>query len=128
LSDQEGCIMKRSIGSALLTLALLAGVPAAANAEPLAPAGGPYSPSLLTIWPKNTPLAFGMDVEDAQRALGTPLRYVSGRRGNEIYLAIRDTSGTILFSRRDPLYLQFRRGRLTGWKGDSGYVLPMLLW
>jgi hypothetical protein len=120
--------MKRSIGSALLTLALCAGVPAAANAEPLAPAGGPYSPSLLTIWPKNTPLAFGMDVEDAQRALGTPLHYVSGRRGNEIYLAIRDTSGTILFSRRDPLYLQFRRGRLTGWKGDSGYVLPMLVW
>jgi len=33
-----------------------------------------------------------------------------------------------LFSRRDPLYLQFRRGRLTGWKGDSSYYTPYWLW
>ena len=120
--------MNRSVGSALLTIALFAGAPALAHAEAHALAGGPYSASPLTIWPDNTPLAFGMDVEDVARALGTPLRYVSGRRGNEIYLAVRDTSGTILFSRRDPLYLQFRRGRLTGWKGDSGYNSPWWQW
>jgi hypothetical protein len=120
--------MKISAASVFLTIAMFAAVPGPANAEPPAPVGGPYSPSLMTLWPDNTPLAFGMHVDDAARALGTPLRYISGRRGNEIYLAIRDTSGIILFSRRDPLYLQFRRGRLTGWKGDSGYVLPWWQW
>jgi hypothetical protein len=120
--------MKTSTAPVFLTIALFAAVPAAANAEPLAPAGGPYTPSLMTAWPTNTPLAFGMDVEAAARALNAPLRYVSGRRGNEIYLAIRDTSGVILFSRRHPLYLQFRRGRLTGWKGDSSYNTPFWLW
>ena len=120
--------MKISVASAFLTVAMFAGLPVAANAAPPAPAGGPYTPSLMTIWPDNTPLAFGMNVEEASQTLGVPLRYVSGRRGNEIYLAIRDTSGIILFSRRDPLYLQFRRGRLTGWKGESGYRLPYLVW
>ena len=120
--------MKLSVASVLLTVTVLAAGPAPANAEPPAPAVGPHTPSLMTIWPTNTPLAFGMDVEDAARALNTPLRHVSGRRGNEIYLAVRDTSGIILFSRRDPLYLQFRRGRLTGWKGDSGYNTPFWLW
>ena len=119
--------MKISVASVSLTIALFAAVPAPANAEPPAPTG-PYTPSLMTSWPTNTPLAFGMDAEEAARALGTPLRYISGRRGNEIYLAVRDTSGVILFSRRDPLYLQFRKGRLTGWKGDSSYYTPYWLW
>ena len=121
--------MKLSVASVLLTVAVFAAGPAPANAEPPAPAVVPYTtPTLMTLWPTNTPLAFGMDVEAASRALNTPLRYLSGRRGNEIYLAVRDTSGVILFSRRDPLYLQFRRGRLTGWKGDSSYYTPYWLW
>jgi hypothetical protein len=121
--------MKISVASVFLTVAMFAAVPVPpANSEPLIPATGPYTPSLMTGWPNNTPLVFGMDVENAARALGTPLRYISGRRGNEIYLAIRDTSGIFLFSRRDPLYLQFRRGRLTGWKGASGYILPWWQW
>jgi hypothetical protein len=119
--------MRLSVASVLLTIAVLAAGSAPANAEPPA-AVGPYTPSLMTLWPTNTPLAFGMDVEAVARVLNTPLRYVSGRRGNEIYLAVRDTSGVILFSRRDPLYLQFRRGRLTGWKGDSSYYTPYWLW
>jgi hypothetical protein len=127
-SRQEGCIMKISNASVFLTIAMFAPAPSPAKADPLMPATGPYTPSLMTVWPNNTPLAFGMDVENASRALGTPLRYISGRRGNEIYLAIRDTSGTILFSRRDPLYLQFRKGRLTGWKGDNRYNTPFWLW
>ena len=68
----------------------------------------------------NTPLAFGMAADDAARALGTPLAYVSGRPGSEIYLAIRDVGGSLFFDRRDRLFLQFRKGRLTGWKGDWG--------
>jgi len=120
--------MKISVASVFLTIAMFAAVPVPANAEPLVPATGPYTPSLMTLWPTNTPLAFGMGVEDVARVLNTPLRYISGRRGNEIYLAIRDTSGTILSYRRDPLYLQFRNGRLTGWKGDSSYYTPFWLW
>ena len=120
--------MKISVASAFLAVAMFATGSAPANAQPPAPTGGWSTPSLMTIWPDNTPLAFGMNVEEVSQTLRVPLRYVSGRRGNEIYLAIRDTSGIILFSRRDPIYLQFRRGRLTGWKGESGYRLPYLVW
>jgi hypothetical protein len=79
------------------------------------------SPSFTTLSSTNTPLAFGMNVEDASRALERPLRYISGTPGNEIYLAIRDTSNNRVFRRWDTLFLQFRRGRLTGWKGDWGH-------
>lgn len=67
-----------------------------------------------------TPLAFGMGEEDAARALGAPLTYISGRPGDEIYLTFRSIGGSGFFNRQDRLYLQFRKGRLTGWKGDWG--------
>jgi hypothetical protein len=67
-----------------------------------------------------TPLVFGMDAETTARALGTPLHYVSGRPGDEIWLTFRNHGGSGLLPRRDRLYLQFRGGRLTGWKGDWG--------
>jgi len=67
-----------------------------------------------------TPLVFGMTADDAARALGVPLTYVRGRTGSEIYLAFRDIGGSGFFNRRDRLYLQFRKGRLAGWKGDWG--------
>ena len=70
--------------------------------------------------PNRTPRAFGMDVEDASRALGTPLNYVSGSPGNEMYLALPNVEGSALSFRKDGLYLQFRKGRLMGWKGDWG--------
>ena len=91
-----------------------------ASAQQFAPGGRPYSPPFTATLSNNTPLAFGMGEEDAARALGTPLNYISGRPGDEIYLAFRDTGGTGFFNRKDRLYLQFRRGRLTGWKGDWG--------
>jgi hypothetical protein len=72
----------------------------------------------------NTPLSFGMDADEASRALGTNLSYVGGRRGNELYLALPNVRGAALSSRSDGLYLQFRRGRLAGWKGDWGTVRP----
>lgn len=64
------------------------------------------------------PLVFGMTGDDAARALGSPLYYVSGKPGNETLMALRDVGGSGL--QPDRLYLQFRNGRLTGWKGDWG--------
>jgi hypothetical protein len=77
----------------------------------------PFSSTLSN----NTPLAFGMNVEDVSRALGEPLSHISGRRGDQIYLAIRNIGGSGLFNHHDRLFLQFRKGRLTGWKGDWGH-------
>jgi len=69
----------------------------------------------------HVPLAFGMEVADVSRALGEPLSYISGRPGDEIYLAIRNLDGSGLFNHHDRLFLQLRKGRLTGWKGDWGH-------
>jgi len=74
--------------------------------------------------PNNTPLSFGMDAEQASRALGTTLIYVRGRPGYEMYLALANVKGSALANRSDGLYLQFRHGRLEGWKGDWGENRP----
>ena len=42
----------------------------------------------------------------------------AGRPGEEIFLAFRNVGGNGLFYKKDRLYLQFRKGRLAGWKGD----------
>jgi len=103
------------------TLLLVAGSSVPAFAQQLPPVGGPYPPPFIATLSNNTPLAFGMDEETAARALGTPLNYVSGRRGEEIYLTFRNIGGSGLFYKKDRLYLQFRKGRLVGWKGDWGH-------
>jgi hypothetical protein len=100
---------------------MIAGAAVPACAQHLPPTGGPYPPSFTATLSNNTPLAFGMDAEQASRALGTPLNYVSGRPGNEIYLTFRNVGGSGLFFIKDRLYLQFRKGRLAGWKGDWGH-------
>jgi hypothetical protein len=109
----------RTIAATLLVLAAAA---APACAQHLPPFGGPApAPSyFVTTLSNNAPLVFGMDVEETSRALGTPLSYVSGRPGNEIYLTFRDIGGSGLFPHKDRLYLQFRKGRLAGWKADWG--------
>lgn len=111
--------MKLSAASVFLTLVLCAAAPACAGARDFPLFGGPDP--FTTLSSTNTPLVFGMNVEEAARVLEQPLSYVSGRPGDEIYLAFRNTSGNGLFYRRDLLYLQFRRGKLTGWKGESGH-------
>jgi len=68
------------------------------------------------------PLQFGMSAEQASQALGVPLSYVRGAYGDELLLAIPNVKGSALSSRSDGLYLQFRNGRLAGWKGDWGTV------
>lgn len=72
----------------------------------------------------STPLNFGMSTEQAAQALGVPLNYVRGRPADELFLALPNVKGATLASRSDGLYLQFRRGRLAGWKGDWGTIRP----
>jgi hypothetical protein len=113
--------MKMFVAAAFSIVAVL-GVPlAAAKAEILPPIGGPYAAPFTATLSNNIPLVFGMDAEDASRALGTPLSYVRGRPGDEIFLAFRNFGGSGLFPYRHRLYLQFRHGRLAGWKGDWGH-------
>jgi hypothetical protein len=100
---------------------LLAGASWPALAQQLPPIGGPYPPPFTETLSNSTPLAFGMHADEAAAALGTPLNYVRGRPGEEIFLAFRNIGGSGLFYKKDRLFLQFRRGRLAGWKGDWGH-------
>jgi hypothetical protein len=100
--------------AALLAIAMASAMLSSARAQQGAPAAAP----------NNTPLSFGMDAEQASRALGTTLIYVRGRPGNEMYLALSNVKGSALANRSDGLYLQFRHGRLEGWKGDWGENRP----
>jgi hypothetical protein len=74
------------------------------------------------------PLAFGMSIDEASAALGVPLGYVRGTPGNELLLALPNVKGSALSIRSDGLFLQFRRGRLSGWKGDWGTAKPVVGW
>lgn len=74
--------------------------------------------------PNGAPLNFGMNAEQASQALGVPLNYVRGRPGDELLLAIPNVKGSALSTRSDGLYLQFRKGRLEGWKGDWEIIRP----
>jgi hypothetical protein len=96
--------------AALVTLACLALTPARAQLAPLTP--------------PNIPITFGMTPEQVSVALGVQLIYVRGRPGDELLVALPNVKGATLASRSDGLYLQFRRGRLSGWKGDWGTIRP----
>ncbi|WP_298260494.1 hypothetical protein [Bradyrhizobium sp.] len=96
--------------TAAIMFANIASASAAYKAQPAAVPGAP--------------LAFGMSEQQASVALGVPLSHVRGRPGNELLLALPNVKGSALTIRSDGLYLQFRRGRLTGWKGDWGTARP----
>jgi hypothetical protein len=104
---------------AAVCLLVVAATPAAAQGLP--PIGGPYPPPFTATLSNNIPLFFGMDAGEATAALGVPLNYIRGRPGDEIFLAFRNVGGSGLFFKKDRLYLQFRKGRLAGWKGDWGH-------
>ena len=70
------------------------------------------------------PLTYGMSADQASQSLGVPLQYVRGTTGNELLLAVPNIKGAALAIRSDGLYLQFRKGKLTGWKGDWGTIRP----
>jgi hypothetical protein len=87
-------------------------------------AGATLSPARAQQNTLAAPLFFGMDADEASRALGTTLYYVRGRPGDELLVALPNVKGAALASRSDGLYLQFRKGRLSGWKGDWGTIRP----
>src|SRR5581483_2217400 len=70
------------------------------------------------------PLAFGMTPDEVSQALGVPLTYLSGRRGSEVYLAVSRAGIPGFYPVDTGLALQFRRGRLTGWKQDWNLRRP----
>jgi hypothetical protein len=106
-------MIARSIVAALLS-AIAAG---AVHAQGMTLSGRqPFTATLSN----HTPLAFGMDVSGVSAALRQPLKYVSGPPEEEIYLALRNQGGSGLMNHHDRLYLQFRNGRLAGWKEDYG--------
>jgi hypothetical protein len=61
---------------------------------------------------------------EASAALGLPLVYHSGRRGNEIYLAAAPAGIPGFYPTDFGIALQFRGGRLSGWKKDWRLVRP----
>ncbi len=71
------------------------------------------------------PLEFGMTPDEVAAALGAPLVYVKGRPGSEIFAAERDAGIPGLYPARERIYLQFRRGGLTGWKKDWAVMQPV---
>jgi glucose/arabinose dehydrogenase len=119
----DGVMMKRSAPLALLPAILLAAQARAqapqSQAPQFTPDGVPRQPFAATL-SNNKPLAFGMNVEETSQALRQPLQYVSGPPGNEIYLALRNLGGSGLINHHDRLFLQFRHGKLAGWKEDYG--------
>jgi hypothetical protein len=115
LDAWNGGLGKRAFNATAAVLAL-AGV---ALTPALAQQAGTVAPP-----PNGVPLTFGMNADQASAVLGVPLQYVRGRPGSELLLASPNVKGAALSSRSDGLYLQFRRGRLTGWKGDWGTIRP----
>jgi hypothetical protein len=110
-ANWRGRFAKLAFGTGIAVLAL-AGAALAQQAPAVAPP------------PNSVPLAFGMNADQASAVLGVPLQYVRGRPGNELLVALPNVKGAALSNRSDALYLQFRRGRLTGWKGDWGTIRP----
>jgi hypothetical protein len=110
---RTGWFRKRMIGATVAALALTAVALLPARAQ-----------QIVTTTPPNVPLMFGMTPEQASVALGVPFQYVGGPPGDELLLALPNVKGTTLAKRSDGLYLQFRRGRLSGWKGDWGTIRP----
>jgi hypothetical protein len=93
----------------------------------LAALAGAFATSALAqqvLTPSNPPLRFGMKPDEVSSALGVQLEYVRGRPGDELLVALPNVKGAALASRSDGLYLQFRKGRLSGWKGDWGTIRP----
>jgi hypothetical protein len=113
--------MNRLVCGALLVISTFVASSGLRPAPAFAQQPAQRSPPFTATLSNTMPLVTGMGIEDASRALGEPLSLVSGVPGNEIYLAIRDLGGSGLFKHKDRLYLQFRNGRLAGWKADWGH-------
>ncbi len=68
--------------------------------------------------PNVAPLAFGMTPQDASHALGVPLAPVYSRGRSDVFYAVYSPKIPGFYHVDGRIYLQFRRGCLTGWKKD----------
>src|SRR5262245_33542926 len=66
----------------------------------------------------NDPLVFGMTPPEVEQVVQAPLIYLSGRRGSERYLIERMSTVPGIYPVDTRIVLQFRHGRLTGWRRD----------
>src|SRR5262245_40011382 len=66
----------------------------------------------------NDPLIFGMTPQEVEHVVQAPLIYLSGRRGSERYLIERMSTVPGIYPVDTRIVLQFRHGRLTGWRRD----------
>jgi hypothetical protein len=67
-------------------------------------------------------LHFGMTTEEASAIFGTSMSYVARGRDSEIYTVSQPAPIPGVYPPwvDERLYLQFRQGRLTGWKNEWG--------
>src|SRR5689334_9060238 len=66
----------------------------------------------------NDPFVFGMTREQVESVVQAPLVYLSGPRGSERFIVERMSSVPGIYPVDTRIILQFRRGRLTGWRRD----------
>jgi hypothetical protein len=71
-----------------------------------------------TTTPNTAPLEIGMTPGGASVALGVPLQLVGDRPGSKVYFAELPAGTPGFYGIDGLLYLQFRKGRLTGWSRD----------
>jgi hypothetical protein len=114
MSRRSGFSFRKLIVGTICVLTVSGLARAPAFSQQAAPAG---------LW-HGAALKFGMNPDEVSQVLGVPLTYVRGHPGNELLLAIPNVKGSALSIRSDALYLQFRKGRLSGWKGDWGTITP----
>jgi hypothetical protein len=66
----------------------------------------------------NDPLVFGMTPQEVEHVVQAPLIYLAGRHGSERYLIERMSTVPGIYPVDTRIVLQFRHGRLTGWRRD----------
>lgn len=66
----------------------------------------------------NDPLVFGMTRAQVEQVVQAPLIYLSGARGSERFLVDRPATVPGFYLADTRIVLQFRRGKLTGWRRD----------
>ena len=81
-------------------------------------AAAPAQAGTIVTGSYNDPFSFGMTREQVEHLAQAPLIYLSGRRGSERYLIERLSTVPGFYPVDTRIVLQFRRGRLTGWRRD----------
>ena len=66
----------------------------------------------------NDPLVFGMTRAQVEQVVQAPLIYLSGARGSERFLVDRLATVPGFYPVDTRIVLQFRGGKLTGWRRD----------